>query len=177
MTESGYVLLVEDNHADVQLTMHVMAEENAAYRVHVIRDGEQALNLIFDHGQYANSSKPIFALVLLDLKLPKVNGFEVLKQIKENPSTKALPVVILSSSNQVRDVDSSYELGANGYVQKPVNFEEFSDALRRIAEFWLGANLTPSPALFKEQENEASTASGSLGTLSVVASGQMGKKE
>lgn len=155
MTQSGDVLLVEDNHADVQLTMHVIAEENAAYRVHVTRDGEQALNYIFGWGQYKDTPRPIFALVLLDLKLPKVDGFEVLKQIKANPRTKALPVVILSSSNQLRDVDSSYELGANGYVQKPVNFEEFSDALRRIAEHWLGANLTPSPALFKEeQQNE-----------------------
>jgi two-component system response regulator len=177
MTQSGNVLLVEDNHADVQLTMHVITEENAAYRVHVTRDGEQALNLIFGHGQYANAPKPIFALVLLDLKLPKVNGFEVLKQIKENPSTKALPVVILSSSNQVRDVDSSYELGANGYVQKPVNFEEFSDALRRIAEFWLGANLTPSPALFKEQENDTRTASEAIGVMSVHASRRTQKKE
>ena len=175
MTQSGDVLLVEDNHADVQLTMHVMAEENAAYRVHVTRDGEQALNLIFGHGQYANAPKPIFALVLLDLKLPKVNGFEVLKQIKENPSTKALPVVILSSSNQVRDVDSSYQLGANGYVQKPVNFEEFSDALRCIAEFWLGANLTPSPAIFKEQENE--TGNAFVGTAPIVASGRAEQKE
>ena len=177
MTQSGDVLLVEDNQADVQLTMHVMAEENAAYRVHVTRDGEQALNLIFGHGNDANAPKPIFALVLLDLKLPKVNGFEVLKQIKENPSTRALPVIILSSSNQLRDVDSSYQLGANGYVQKPVNFEEFSDAVRRIAEFWLGANLTPSPAIFKEQENEPRTADGSHNTVSIVASGRTEQKE
>ena len=177
MTQSGDVLLVEDNHADIQLTKHVMAEENIAYRVHVTRDGEQALNFIFGQGQYANTTRPIFALILLDLKLPKVNGFEVLKQIKENPSTKALPVVMLSSSNQVRDVDSSYELGANGYVQKPVNFEEFSDALRRVAEFWLGANLTPSPALFKERESEPPTPTGLLGTMSPDPSSRKEKKE
>ena len=155
MTELGDVLLVEDNNADIQLTMHVMAEANAGCRIQLTRDREQALDCIFGQGRYSNAPKPIFALVLLDLKLPKVDGFEVLKRIKANPSTSAVPVVILSSSNQVRDVDSSYELGANGYVQKPVNFEEFSDALRRIAEYWLGVNLTPSPALFKkEQKNE-----------------------
>jgi CheY-like chemotaxis protein len=156
MTGSGDILLVEDNHADIQLTLHVMTAENAAYRVHVTRDGEQALNVIFRQGEYANVPKPVFALVLLDLKLPKVNGFEVLKRIKEDPGTKALPIVVLSSSNQLRDIDSSYELGANGYVQKPVNFEEFSDALRRIAEYWLGTNLPPSNALFKEEQTNES---------------------
>jgi two-component system response regulator len=146
MNPSGDVLLVEDNKADAQLTLRVLAEENAAYHVHVLRDGEEALNFILGQGQYANVPKPVFALVLLDLKLPKVNGLEVLKEIKANPSTKALPVVVLSSSNRLHDVDSSYALGANGYVQKPVGFEEFGDAIRRIAEYWLQVNLAPSPS-------------------------------
>jgi two-component system response regulator len=146
---SGDVLLVEDNKADIQLTLHVLSEESAGYQVHVLRDGEEALNFLLGQGPYANAPKPVFALVLLDLKLPKVNGLEVLKEIKNNSSTKALPVVVLSSSNQVQDVDTSYQLGANGYVQKPVGFEEFSDAIRRIAEYWLQVNLAPSPAPFK----------------------------
>jgi len=112
-----------------------------------------------------------FALVLLDLKLPKVDGFEVLKQIKANPSTSALPVVILSSSKQVPDVDTSYELGANGYVQKPVNFDEFSDALRRVAEFWLGVNLAPGPELFKEEHRHKE-----LGTKGVSVSAKPTEK-
>jgi len=150
MNFAGDVLLVEDNRADIQLTLHVIAEENASCRVHVTRDGEQALDFVLGQGPYASAPRPVFALVLLDLKLPKVNGLEVLKQIKANPTTKALPVVVLSSSNQLRDVDSSYELGANGYVQKPVGFEEFSDAIRRIAEYWLDVNLAPSNALFRD---------------------------
>jgi two-component system, response regulator len=153
MNPSGDVLLVEDNKADIQLTLHVLAEEGAAYQVHVLRDGEQALNFVLGQGQYANITKPVFALVLLDLKLPKVNGLEVLKEIKTNPNTRALPVVVLSSSNRVEDVDTSYELGANGYVQKPVGFEEFSEAIRRIAEYWLHVNLGPSPAPFNESES------------------------
>ena len=170
MNPSGDLLLVEDNKADIQLTLHVLAEENAGYQVHVLRDGEEALNLLMGQGAYSKAPKPMFALVLLDLKLPKVNGLEVLKEIKTNPSTKALPVVVLSSSNQVCDVDTSYGLGANGYVQKPVGFEEFTDAIRRIAEYWLRANLAPSAASFKEQTEhvrpiEVETSSGSNGPL------------
>ena len=177
-TNGVEILLVEDNPSDLQLTLHALRKKNLANHIEVARDGEEALDFLLCRGRFSQRS-PLNPpkLVLLDLKLPKVNGFEVLKQIKENPSTRALPVIILSSSNQLRDVDSSYQLGANGYVQKPVNFEEFSDAVRRIAEFWLGANLTPSPAIFKEQENEPRTADGSHNTVSIVASGPTEQKE
>jgi two-component system response regulator len=156
---SGDVLLVEDNKSDAQLTLHVLAERGAAYHVHVLRDGEEALNFIFSQGKYANHPKPMFALVLLDLKLPKVDGLEVLKEIKQHSSTKALPVVVLSSSKRVEDVDTSYDFGANGYVQKPVGFEEFSEAIRRIAEYWLQVNLAPSPAPFNDPESSGSAIS------------------
>lgn len=158
MNPSGDVLLVEDNKADIQLTLRVLAEENAAYQVHVLRDGEEALNFIQGRGRYADVTKPLFALVLLDLKLPKVNGLEVLKELKTNPTTKALPVVVLSSSNRVQDVDVSYKLGANGYVQKPVGFEEFTQAIRRIAEYWLQVNLGPSPAPFNDPDSNKKAA-------------------
>ena|SRR5690349_22013223 len=141
------VLLVEDNLSDVQLTLHVIADKNAACRVHVARDGEQAIERIYGVGQYAGTPKVVFELVLLDLKLPKVNGFEVLKHIKDDPATRALPVVVLSSSNQPSDVDTSYELGANGYVQKPVSYEEFQETIGCITSYWLDVNLGPSNAL------------------------------
>ena len=151
MSGYGDVLLVEDNQADVRLTMHILSEIRNIHRVQVARDGEQALNLIFGADHVASKAPvAVFTLVLLDLKLPKINGVEVLKELKENEATKAMPVVVFSSSRQVSDVDRCYQLGANGYVQKPVAFEHFEDMVRRIADFWLGANLTASPAAFCE---------------------------
>lgn len=151
MSGCGDILLVEDNQADMQLTMHILSETRNIHRVQVARDGEQALNLIFGADHLAGKVPiAVFMLVLLDLKLPKVNGVEVLKELKRNDATKAMPVVVFSSSKQVSDVDTCYQLGANGYVQKPVGFEQFEDVVRRIADFWLGANLTASPAAFCE---------------------------
>ena len=155
MNSARNVLLVEDNRSDIQLTLHIIiAEKNAADRVYVARDGEQTIDCIFGRGQYERDPRPVFALVLLDLKLPKVSGFEVLKEIKSNPITKALPVVVLSSSRQLSDVDTSYELGANGYVQKPVAFEELQEAIRCITKYWLDVNLAPSNAMFKDSVRE-----------------------
>ena len=146
MNTGGEVLLVEDNSADIQLTRHVMAEENASCSIHVARDRDEALCRIFGEGRYSGARKPAFSLVLLDLKLPKLNGPEVLKEIKSLPATRPLLVVVLSSSYQHEDIDSSYRLDAND-VQKPVNFEEFRDAIRRVVVYWLELNLPPSQAL------------------------------
>jgi two-component system, chemotaxis family, response regulator Rcp1 len=144
------VLLIDDNQADIKLTLHVMNEENPSRRVHVIRDGEEAMSFILGHSQDAAAQTPTLGLVLLDLKLPKLNGFEILQALRQQSDFKTLPVVVLSSSNQDRDVHKSYELGANGYVQKPVDFDTFRCVIRRIVAYWLDTNLTPLIASSKE---------------------------
>ena len=138
------VLLIDDNQADIKLTLHVLNEETPSRRVHVIRDGEEAMDFILGRRQEAGVQKTSLGLVLLDLKLPKVNGFEILGILRSQPEFKTLPVVILSSSNQDRDVQRSYALGANGYVQKPVDFDTFRCVVRRIVAYWLDTNLMPS---------------------------------
>ncbi len=151
MSDYADILLVEDNYADMQLTMRVLSETPQKPNVYVARDGEQALKLIFGQDHLgAGAPIAIFTLVLLDLKLPKISGLEVLKELKANRATTSMPVVIFSSSKQVTDLDACYQLGANGYVQKPVAFEAFEDAVRHIAAYWLGANLIASPAAFCE---------------------------
>jgi CheY-like chemotaxis protein len=144
------VLLIDDNQSDIKLTLHVMNEENPSRRVHVIRDGEEAMSFILGQHKQAAAHKPTLGLVLLDLKLPKLNGFEILQALRQQSDFKTLPVVVLSSSNQDRDVNRSYELGANGYVQKPVDFDTFRSVIRRIVAYWLDTNLTPLMALPKE---------------------------
>ncbi len=150
MNPHGDILLVEDNQADMQLTLHGLSGFGIQ-QVHVARDGEQALKLIFGEEQSPDKQPArVFAMVLLDLKLPKVDGIEVLKTLKASPATQAMPVVIFSSSKQVSDVDVCYVLGANGYVQKPVDFEEFESTVKRIADYWAGVNLMASPAAFRK---------------------------
>jgi CheY-like chemotaxis protein len=146
------VLLIDDNQADIKLTLHVMNEENPSRRVHVIRDGEEAMSFILGQRQDEAEHKPTLGLVLLDLKLPKLNGFEILQALRQQSDFRTLPVVVLSSSNQDRDVKQSYELGANGYVQKPVDFDTFRCVIRRIVAYWLDTNLTPLIASSKEVE-------------------------
>lgn len=144
------VLLIDDNQSDIKLTLHVINEENPSRRVHVIRDGEEAMNFILGQRQDPAEERPILGLVLLDLKLPKLNGFEILEALRQQSDFKTLPVVVLSSSNQDRDVNKSYELGANGYVQKPVDFDTFRCVIRRIVAYWLDTNLTPVIASSKQ---------------------------
>lgn len=153
MNATGEILLVEDNQADMQLTMHVLSSLGIQ-QVQVARDGEQALNAIFGTATPGNSMPArVFAVVLLDLKLPKVNGMEVLRTLKNNAATKTIPVVVFSSSKQVSDVDICYGLGANGYVQKPVEFEQFEATVKRVADYWVGVNLIASPAAFGPTED------------------------
>jgi CheY-like chemotaxis protein len=138
------ILLVEDNPDDMELTLHALRKENLANNIHVARDGEEALEFLFCNGVHADRSfEQPPRLVLLDLKLPKVDGMEVLKQLKADPRTKTIPVVILTSSKEERDLINGYGLGANSYIQKPVDFEQFRDTIKNIGLYWLVINQLP----------------------------------
>lgn len=138
------ILLVEDNPDDAELTLHALRKENLANHIHVARDGEEALEFLFCNGNHAERSfeRPP-KLVLLDLKLPKVDGMEVLKQLKADPRTRAIPVVILTSSKEERDLVNGYGLGANSYIQKPVDFDQFRDTVKNVGLYWLLINQPP----------------------------------
>ena len=139
------VLLVEDNPDDVELTMHALRREHLVNDICIARDGEEALEFLFCSGKHAGRSfdRPP-KLVLLDLKLPKVSGLEVLQQLKADARTKSIPVVILTSSKQERDLVNSYDLGVNSYIQKPVDFEQFRETVRSVGLYWLVINLRPN---------------------------------
>ena len=132
------ILLVEDSVDDAELTLRVLRKHNLANKVVVARDGVEALDWLFGTGAYeGRDPSDLPAVVLLDLKLPKVDGFQVLKRIRSDERTKLLPVVILTSSKEEEDLFNGYELGANSYVQKPVDFSQFSDAVERLGLCWL----------------------------------------
>jgi CheY-like chemotaxis protein len=138
------ILLVEDNPADVKLALHALNKNHLANHVEVVRDGEAALDFIFCTGPYTSRSidnSP--RLVLLDLKLPKVDGLEVLQRIKADPRTRKIPVVVLTSSREERDVVDSYALGVNSYIVKPVDFEQFTAAVQQLGFYWLLLNQPP----------------------------------
>jgi CheY-like chemotaxis protein len=138
------ILLVEDNPDDVELTLHTLGKEKLANKIHVARDGEEALEFLFCTGQHAGRSfEHPPRLVLLDLKLPKVDGMEVLKQLKDDPRTRSIPVVILTSSKEERDLIKGYGLGANSYIQKPVDFEQFRQTIKSVGLYWLVVNQNP----------------------------------
>ena len=131
------ILLVEDNPADVELTLAALRRNNLANEIHVCRDGEEALQYL---GAHNGSNAASLKLVLLDLKLPKVDGLEVLRTIKADPRTQAIPVVVLTSSREERDLVESYRLGTNSYIQKPVNFAEFREIVKQVGLYWLVVN-------------------------------------
>jgi len=143
--EAKSILLVEDNPDDITLTLRALEKNNITNKIEIARDGEEAIKLISSH---INDQRipvvPMPALVLLDLKLPKVDGLEVLKFIRSNVKTKFLPVVILTSSKEEQDLFNSYNLGANSYIRKPVDFNNFIDAIKNLGLYWLLLNETPS---------------------------------
>ena len=135
------ILLVEDNPYDVELTLHALDKSHITNHVHVVRDGVEALEFIFCNGAYAERSiQNPPKVILLDLKLPKVDGMEVLRQVKADPRTQMIPVVVLTSSREERDVVESYRLGVNSYIVKPVDFEKFTEAVQRMGLYWLLLN-------------------------------------
>ena len=135
------VLLVEDNLADIQLTTDALAEGSIRPNLNVVRDGEAGIEYLKRNGKYANARRP--HLVLLDLNLPKMNGREVLAELKQDPDLKRIPVLILSTSNASQDVEQSYDLQANCYLVKPSHADEFTDTVRSIEDFWLSRAKLP----------------------------------
>ena len=137
------MLLVDDDARDVELTLEALDEYNLANEVDVARDGKEALDYLYYRGRFADRTREIPAVVLLDLKMPKVSGIEVLRQIKADESLKTVPVVVLSSSAEERDVIESYKLGVNAYVVKPVDIQQFLEAIRKLGLFWALLNEPP----------------------------------
>ncbi|HEY6206788.1 MAG TPA: response regulator [Chthoniobacterales bacterium] len=145
MTQTIEILLVEDNPNDVELTLHALKENNLTNVIEVVRDGEEALDFIFATGPYSQRGRERRPkLILLDLKLPKVDGLEVLKRVKADPLTRMIPVVVLTSSREERDMVESYQLGVNSYIVKPVDFEQFTEAVRHLGLYWLLINEASS---------------------------------
>jgi len=144
VTNEVEILLVEDNPNDVELTLRALKKNNLTNKVHVVKDGAEALEYIFATGAYASRDiNCIPKVILLDLKLPKVDGLEVLRRIKSDERTKVIPVVVLTSSKEERDLVESYKLGANSYIAKPVNFESFVKAVVELGLYWLLLNQPP----------------------------------
>lgn len=138
------ILLVEDNPDDVELTRRALFKSNILNELIVARDGAEALDWLFCRGDFVERDPcQAPAVVLLDLKLPKIDGLEVLRQMRENTSTRMLPVVVLTSSREEQDVISSYKLGANSYIRKPVDFNQFVDAVKQLGLYWLLLNEAP----------------------------------
>lgn len=149
MDKEKTILLVEDNQQDELLTIRALKKNNIMNRVDVVRDGQEALDYIFRQGKYSNlKDSPLPQFVLLDLKLPKIDGIEVLRAIRNRPETKRLPVVILTTSNEEKDVFAGYDLGANSYVLKPVDFDKFMVAVNNLGMYWLVLNQGPEKDSF-----------------------------
>jgi len=150
------ILLVEDNQDDMDLALHALKREKLANNIFVVRDGEEALDFIFCRGAFAGRSfdhPP--KLILLDLKLPKVDGMEVLRQTKNDPRTRTIPVVIMTSSKEERDLVAGYNLGANSYIQKPVDFDQFRETVKSVGLYWLVIN---QPPVVEDSQDLAGTA-------------------
>jgi CheY-like chemotaxis protein len=150
MDTLGRILMVEDDPNDVELTLTALEEYNLANEVVVTRDGQEALDYLYCRGQFSARTSDNPAVLLLDLKLPKVDGLEVLHQIKSDDRLKMIPVVVLTSSREERDMMRSYQLGVNAYVVKPVDFHEFVNAVRELGVFWAVINQPPPGSARKE---------------------------
>ena len=146
------ILLVEDNAADEELAIHALRTNNLANRIYVAHDGEEALDYVFCRGEHNSrgfDNPP--RLVLLDLKLPKLDGLEVLRVIKNDPRTRAIPVVIMTSSREERDMINGYLHGVNSYIQKPVDFAQFREIIKQLGLYWLVVNEAPPATAFKSR--------------------------
>ena len=143
MTSLKRILLVEDNHRDVELTLAALEEFNLANEVVVARDGVEALDYLYARGQFTNHGNGMPVVVLLDLKMPRVDGLEVLRQIRSDATLRSLPVVMITSSREEQDLVRSYELGVNAYVVKPVDFQKFVDSIKQVGFFWAIINEPP----------------------------------
>jgi CheY-like chemotaxis protein len=147
MAKPAHILLIEDSRMDVELTLDAFREARLGNTVHVSRGGQEALDYLFGQGVYADrQTYPLPSLILLDLKMPGIDGFEVLRRIKGTPRLKRLPVVILTSSKEEGDRALSYDIGANSYLVKPVSFEGFLEVMRQIEDYWLVLNVGPPEA-------------------------------
>ena len=140
------ILLAEDNIHDVELTLSALEEHNLANEVVVVRDGAEALDYLFARGKFAGQTNGLPAVVMLDLKMPKVDGLEVLRQMKSDPNMRRIPVVMITSSREEQDLVRSYELGVNAYVVKPVDFQQFVNSIKQIGFFWAIINEPPPGA-------------------------------
>ena len=149
VNELGRILIVEDDPRDVELTLTALEEYNLANEVVVTRDGEEALDYLFCRGSFKMRGGENPAVVLLDLKLPKVDGLEVLQQVKSDEKLKFIPVVVLTSSREEKDMVTSYKLGVNGYVVKPVDFHDFVNAIKELGVFWALVNEPPPGSIRK----------------------------
>jgi len=145
----GRILMVEDDPKDVELTLTALEEYNLANEVAVTRDGEEALNYLYHRGEFKTRPDGDPAVILLDLKLPKVDGLEVLKQLKSDGKLRMIPVVVLTSSKEEKDMVASYKLGVNAYVVKPVDFHEFVNAIKELGVFWAIINEPPPGSVRK----------------------------
>ena len=140
------ILLIEDSAEDLELTLRALRRANLANNIRIARDGEEALNLIFNEGPDAERSARLLPkLILLDLKLPKIDGLQVLRRLKSDPLTRSIPVVVLTSSKEHRDVSECYDLGVNSFVVKPVGFLDFSKAVQDLGMYWILLNQPPTP--------------------------------
>ena len=144
------ILLVEDNPDDLELALRALRKHHVANTIHVVRDGEEALDFVFARGPYAEHPSINLKVILLDLKLPKVSGLEVLKQLKEDRRTQMIPVVALTSSREQEDMLRGYRYGVNSYLQKPIEFEAFEDMMKRLGCYWVKINQPAPKILFVE---------------------------
>ena len=150
MNELGRILLVEDDPKDIDLTLAALGEYKLANEVIVVRDGAEALDYLYTKGNYRSRARENPAVVLLDLKLPKVDGLEVLREIRSDERLKLIPVVVLTSSREDRDMVASYKLGVNAYVVKPVDFHEFVNAVKDLGVFWAMINEPPPGSIARK---------------------------
>jgi len=148
-SEAVEILLVEDNLSDAELTLHALEKQKVANRVQHVRDGEEALDFLFCRDKFKDRQiEAAPSLILLDLKLPKVDGLQVLRKAKSDPRTRTIPIIVLTSSREEHDLVQSYHLGVNSYIQKPVNFSDFQDVVRQLGLYWLLVNAKPPAAAY-----------------------------